>query len=57
MSDSDFKSPGRTGWIAAPVVAVILASAVAGGMSSGPFNGPYPCPVSSVTLNRQSPRS
>ena len=26
------------------------------GMSSGPFNGPYPCPVSSVTRNRQSPR-
>ena len=29
MSDSNFKSPGQTGWIAAPLVAVILASAFA----------------------------
>ncbi len=29
MSDSYFKSPGRTGWIAAPAVAVLLASAFA----------------------------
>ena len=44
MSDGDFKSAGETGWIAAPLAAVILASAFA-----------IPLPDKSVQMVMTSP--